>query len=248
MKNDAAEKMFPIMDAPNVPWRFAEKAYETYRAKFGNDQSLERIAERGGFGWNEYACLYMGHTSSVCHRQCTRQAKIDIDSFFRDSQPVNHGVVGNIKNPMPGIYAFSGHDLTCPECAKRIKEQALTSVNHGVVEALEECFDYLVDPDTGLPHRWPFDGNDISRLFTKPIYPQYAIRYQEIKHIMKQALATVTECKCGEYRELLDRAKKSILSWNAEYVDGGLHRDTEDVNDPTLIAEIDAALGGKDGK
>jgi hypothetical protein len=31
----------------------AEKAYEVYSSKYGTSQSLERLAERGGFGLGE---------------------------------------------------------------------------------------------------------------------------------------------------------------------------------------------------
>jgi len=64
-------KRFPIMSltrgggdsepgAPgfSVPWCMAEKAYATYVRKLGNIQTLERIAERGGFSWLEFVLLY----------------------------------------------------------------------------------------------------------------------------------------------------------------------------------------------
>ena len=40
-----------------IPWWLAEIAYEHYVKSFGNDQSLERIAERGGFGREELLTL-----------------------------------------------------------------------------------------------------------------------------------------------------------------------------------------------
>lgn len=57
------DKPFPIMtehgEKPGdyypktfIPWWLAELAYEDYRAG-GSDQSLKRIAERGGFGRQE---------------------------------------------------------------------------------------------------------------------------------------------------------------------------------------------------
>lgn len=36
-----------------IPWSVAEIAYGAYAAKYGRSQSLERLAERGGFGWSE---------------------------------------------------------------------------------------------------------------------------------------------------------------------------------------------------
>jgi len=56
---------FPIQGSlgPNryepctIPWWLAEKAYEHYSEKFGKFQSLERLAERGGFGREELLML-----------------------------------------------------------------------------------------------------------------------------------------------------------------------------------------------
>ncbi len=42
-----------MQDGPNLTWSQAEKVYQVYKALFSNDQSLERIAERGGFSWEE---------------------------------------------------------------------------------------------------------------------------------------------------------------------------------------------------
>lgn len=36
-----------------VPWSIAEQAYSVYSSKYGRGQSLERLAERGGFGHGE---------------------------------------------------------------------------------------------------------------------------------------------------------------------------------------------------
>lgn len=54
------EKTFPIQfesgAAPfptSIPWHIAELAYSVYGAKHGTSQSLERLAERGGFAPSE---------------------------------------------------------------------------------------------------------------------------------------------------------------------------------------------------
>lgn len=57
------DEMFPIMeDHPRprtyIPWWLAEIAYENYNCK--SQQSLERIAERGGFGREELVALIRG--------------------------------------------------------------------------------------------------------------------------------------------------------------------------------------------
>lgn len=59
-----AGKMFPLQAAllrsdpvktgpRRIPWAIAEEAYAEYSRRYGMSQSLERLAERGGFGWGE---------------------------------------------------------------------------------------------------------------------------------------------------------------------------------------------------
>lgn len=43
-----------------IPWWLAEIAYLAYADHYGNIQSLERIAERGGFGRKELIYLLTG--------------------------------------------------------------------------------------------------------------------------------------------------------------------------------------------
>lgn len=40
-----------------IPWWLAEIAYKYYSERFGTTQSLERLAERGGFGREELLVL-----------------------------------------------------------------------------------------------------------------------------------------------------------------------------------------------
>lgn len=60
-----ASDWFPIRSdrghAPNptrIPWSVADKAYSVYSARYGREQSLERLAERGGFGAGEMDEFY----------------------------------------------------------------------------------------------------------------------------------------------------------------------------------------------
>lgn len=53
-------RRFPIQTGLSVSWAAAERAYATYAAMFGRQQTLERLAERGGFGLREYCWLYLG--------------------------------------------------------------------------------------------------------------------------------------------------------------------------------------------
>lgn len=43
-----------------VPWSVAALAYEVYSRKYGKQQSLERLAQRGGFSWGELVWLLRG--------------------------------------------------------------------------------------------------------------------------------------------------------------------------------------------
>lgn len=54
-------KRFPIQDVGTVSWAAAEHAYRNYVRHYGNDQSLERIAQRGGFALGEFADLFFGY-------------------------------------------------------------------------------------------------------------------------------------------------------------------------------------------
>jgi hypothetical protein len=49
---------FPMQDGPPIPMTLARQIYAGYSAKHGTDQSLQRMGERGGFGWDEVAHLW----------------------------------------------------------------------------------------------------------------------------------------------------------------------------------------------
>jgi hypothetical protein len=51
-------KVFPIQQGQPIPWHVAEIAYRHYAKAYGTDQSMNRLAERGGFGWTEFLHLY----------------------------------------------------------------------------------------------------------------------------------------------------------------------------------------------
>jgi hypothetical protein len=64
-REEIEERRFPIQreydrKAPHplsVSWKTAELAYSVYSSKYGTSQSLERLAERGGFGATEMDCF-----------------------------------------------------------------------------------------------------------------------------------------------------------------------------------------------
>jgi hypothetical protein len=50
------ERTFPIQGKTThrrIPWWLAEEAYAVYSSRYGMEQSIERLAERGGFGAGE---------------------------------------------------------------------------------------------------------------------------------------------------------------------------------------------------
>jgi len=49
-----------VKPAGMVAWAEHVKAWEVYAARFGRNQSAERIAERGGFGFTELT-EFLGH-------------------------------------------------------------------------------------------------------------------------------------------------------------------------------------------
>jgi len=55
---EAAERRFNMTNGPSIPWSLAEALYAGYSARHGTSQSLERLHERGGFGWEEIAFMW----------------------------------------------------------------------------------------------------------------------------------------------------------------------------------------------
>ena len=63
MNQETRKRRFPLQayemcrSLITVPWAYAEEAYKEYSAQFGTSQTLERLAERGGFGASEIVML-----------------------------------------------------------------------------------------------------------------------------------------------------------------------------------------------
>lgn len=78
-------KRFPIQEGLTISWEAAEKAYQTYSKYYGRGQSLERLAERGGFGKREFVCLYLGREVFKRSKYLTTQ-EIDTVLLMSDAQ------------------------------------------------------------------------------------------------------------------------------------------------------------------
>lgn len=59
--------------AGKIPWPIHVLAWRTYHATFGNDQTAERIAERGGFSWVELLAGIRGDMSPEGMRRVTEE-------------------------------------------------------------------------------------------------------------------------------------------------------------------------------
>lgn len=57
-----------------IPWSHAQEAYAYYASQYGTQQSLERLAERGGFGADEVVALLVGRIGQL--RKLVKQATV----------------------------------------------------------------------------------------------------------------------------------------------------------------------------
>ncbi|MCR4338264.1 MAG: hypothetical protein NUW01_00095 [Gemmatimonadaceae bacterium] len=59
-----SDRQFPVLGSrgQTIPWWIAEECFKVYGGSSGHryDQDLERVAERGGFGWHEIVALLRG--------------------------------------------------------------------------------------------------------------------------------------------------------------------------------------------
>lgn len=49
---------FPMFGGPSIPTELAKTIYKEYSKKYGTSQSLERLKQRGGFGWAEVSTIF----------------------------------------------------------------------------------------------------------------------------------------------------------------------------------------------
>ena len=61
---------FPMQDGPAIDQQTALEIYRVYACLHGPGQTLERIGERGGFGWSEVALLWKRHDQQKARRMC----------------------------------------------------------------------------------------------------------------------------------------------------------------------------------
>lgn len=88
-------RMFPVVRGGQIPWAVAELAYIAYAERFGRDQSLERLAHRGGFHADELDELLPDWRDRIAPRSpAPREAESDeefVPHPFRSRTPYEHG-------------------------------------------------------------------------------------------------------------------------------------------------------------
>ncbi len=64
VKVGEAKRLFPVTSSKGsephptkIPWEVSDLAYSVYKSRYGNDQSLEKLANRGGFSAREMDSL-----------------------------------------------------------------------------------------------------------------------------------------------------------------------------------------------
>lgn len=149
-------RTFPIQHGEPIPWTAAEKAYQTYAKLYGRQQSLERLAERGGFGLKEWACLYLGHDADEYHYRndadrCVMQAlraALSVPAPTRGEPGEERVCVnpGDPENGVPPLY-LTAHDRLC------LAQQALTlgSETYKRAVAAARAWENLWRRENGLP-------------------------------------------------------------------------------------------------
>lgn len=70
---NAFERPRPAPHPLSIPWSVAELAYSEYAKRHGSDQSLERLAQRGGFGAGEMDTLLPGWREMVSEAAALRK-------------------------------------------------------------------------------------------------------------------------------------------------------------------------------
>lgn len=104
--NDEEVKSFPLQrdreskpGPVSIPWAIAEEAYQAYAQRFGTSQSLERLAERGGFAWGEMDLFLPGWRERVDLLTSLRQEVELLDAEVkRQSYALRFGSTDEVKN------------------------------------------------------------------------------------------------------------------------------------------------------
>ena len=124
------QRMFPLIadhgrnlarpGPRSIPWSVAEKAYGVYVGRYGHVQSLERIAERGGFYLSEMDDMYPPWRVEV-DQITALQAEIErlADALF--------GAISIIENDaMSSVHSEERQSIRRRWCRELIEESGKT--------------------------------------------------------------------------------------------------------------------------
>ena len=89
-----SERMFPVHSSgrnakphpTRIPWSIADKAYSVYSARHGRQQSLERLAERGGFHPDEMDEFYPAWREETSEIAALRTQLAAVERWVDDLQ------------------------------------------------------------------------------------------------------------------------------------------------------------------
>lgn len=124
--------MFPLQTSRNhlpgpkfIPWEVAEKAWARYDQLFNSRQSVERIAEQGGFSWGEMDQFYpkwREHTERIAKehtvdRELLRRAA----EVMRENANMLRALL-NAHPEWPGFACLENTDKTLTAIEVRLSE------------------------------------------------------------------------------------------------------------------------------
>jgi hypothetical protein len=79
-----------------IPWQMAERAYSVYAASYGKVQSLERLAERGGFGPSEMDKLLPSWREELDTTTLMHGRIVELEAWEADAVKEVKDVIDNI--------------------------------------------------------------------------------------------------------------------------------------------------------
>jgi hypothetical protein len=129
------ERMFPLQEGYSknarpgplrIPWSVAEKAYGKYAGLYGRQQTLERLAERGGFSLTEMDDLYPAWRSEVDEITALRSQLSAALQRAEDAE----GVMGKALQALDDLCVLHHRDVcgdeAFREASKRVTEKGGT--------------------------------------------------------------------------------------------------------------------------
>lgn len=146
MSEQDGARLFPIQDdyrythAPyprRIPWAVAERAFSVYANRYGRDQSLERLAERGGFGpgemdeflpgWKDELSVFTRLTRERDAARSTGQALLDVLAERSAEVTELRAILAPLLNKPLDQRAI---DRRCRFCAERTPGEWAYQENH----------------------------------------------------------------------------------------------------------------------